>query len=89
MATSFFASIRLQVRMLILRFVRLYQKILSPDHGVGRTLAPYRGCRFHPSCSEYAYQAIDKYGVIKGGIMALRRLFRCHPWQAGGHDPVP
>ncbi|MCX7706928.1 MAG: membrane protein insertion efficiency factor YidD [Anaerolineae bacterium] len=46
-------------------------------------------CRFYPSCSEYMYQAIDKYGVRRGGWLGLRRLSRCHPWHPGGFDPVP
>lgn len=46
-------------------------------------------CRFHPSCSEYALQAIGTYGAIRGGGLALRRVGRCHPWHAGGLDPVP
>jgi hypothetical protein len=46
-------------------------------------------CRFVPSCSHYAEQAIRQYGVIRGGYLTLRRLLRCHPWHGGGHDPVP
>jgi putative membrane protein insertion efficiency factor len=61
--------------------IRLYQRILSP------ALAP--SCRFVPSCSQYAYEAIEKYGVIKGGWLALRRIGRCHPLHPGGYDPVP
>lgn len=45
-------------------------------------------CRFHPTCSDYTYQAIDKYGSIRGSIMGLKRIVRCHPWAAGGFDPV-
>jgi putative membrane protein insertion efficiency factor len=45
-------------------------------------------CRFVPTCSEYALQAIDKYGVIRGGIMAGKRILRCHPFHPGGYDPV-
>jgi len=66
---------------MILSLIRFYQRSIS------RTLPP--ACRFVPSCSEYAYQAIDKYGLWKGGWMAIRRLSRCHPFSAGGHDPVP
>lgn len=46
-------------------------------------------CRFYPSCSQYALEAIDKHGCAKGSWLALRRLLRCHPWHAGGVDPVP
>ena len=46
-------------------------------------------CRFHPSCSHYAIEALRKYGTIKGGWLAFKRLMRCHPWGGCGHDPVP
>jgi hypothetical protein len=54
------------------------------------TISPYVGpaCRFSPSCSGYAEQAIRKYGIIRGGVMTLRRVMRCHPFHAGGFDPV-
>ena len=55
--------------------------------GPSRILPP--SCRFAPSCSEYAILAIRKYGAIKGGWMAAKRLMRCHPWGGCGHDPVP
>lgn len=46
-------------------------------------------CRFYPSCSHYAIEALSRYGVLKGGWLSLRRLARCHPWNPGGPDPVP
>jgi len=58
----------------------LYQKYVSP-------LFP-PSCRFEPTCSEYARQALRKYGLWKGGLLALRRLMRCHPYSSGGYDPV-
>lgn len=61
--------------------IRFYQKWISPG------LPP--SCRFYPSCSEYAYQAIEKYGVLRGGWLGLRRIVRCHPFNPGGFDPVP
>lgn len=69
-------------RWLVLAFIRIYQKTLS------RTL-PADTCRFYPSCSHYGYQAIYKYGVIKGGFMAAWRILRCNPFNRGGFDPVP
>ena len=61
--------------------LRLYKRFLSP------LLPP--ACRFYPTCSEYAMQAIEKYGVIKGGWLAVKRLSKCHPFHPGGYDPVP
>lgn len=60
--------------------IRLYQRTVS------RLLPP--SCRFYPSCSEYAHQAIDRHGVRRGGWLAVRRLARCHPFHPGGYDPV-
>lgn len=61
--------------------IRLYQILLSPMFG--------NRCRFHPSCSQYALEAIDRFGVIRGTWFALGRLSRCHPFHPGGFDPVP
>ena len=66
---------------LLLKLIRFYRKYLSP------TRPPC--CRFVPTCSEYAMQAITKYGALKGSWLALRRLLRCHPFHKGGYDPVP
>jgi uncharacterized protein len=67
---------------LVLRtMVRSYQSLVSPF------LPP--ACRFHPSCSCYAVEAIDRFGALKGGWLMIRRLVRCHPWNPGGYDPVP
>ena len=71
----------LRMKAMILTAIKLYQRTIS------RALPPT--CRFYPSCSEYAYQAIAKYGPLKGGWMALKRLGRCHPLNPGGYDPVP
>ena len=61
--------------------IRTYQLTLSPFIG--------NQCRFHPSCSNYALQAVDRYGALKGSWLALKRLGRCHPFNDGGFDPVP
>lgn len=64
---------------------RLYKSVLSP---VLHAVSPSR-CLYLPTCSEYAYTAISRFGVVRGSWMALRRLLRCHPWAKGGLDPVP
>ena len=69
------ASVGLQM------FIRAYQLLLSP------VLPP--ACRFLPSCSEYAAEAIQRHGALCGGRLALQRLARCHPWGGSGYDPVP
>lgn len=73
---------------LALRMIRLYQRTISFDHGPMKELFPGGFCRFHPSCSEYAYRAIEKYGLIKGGFRGWWRLMRCNPFSKGGDDPV-
>ncbi len=76
-------------RFFILKLIKIYQKTLSFDHGIFSYLFPYGFCRFAPTCSQYGYKAIEKYGVIKGGIMAFKRILRCNPFNKGGYDPVP
>ena len=66
---------------LMLLVIRAYRYLLSPWWG--------NQCRFDPSCSEYALQAIDGHGALRGSWLALRRLTKCHPWHRGGFDPVP
>ncbi|HOT92789.1 MAG TPA: membrane protein insertion efficiency factor YidD [Anaerolineae bacterium] len=61
--------------------LRFYQRFISP------CFPP--SCRFTPTCSHYTYEAIERYGLIKGGWMGLKRLARCHPFNPGGYDPVP
>jgi hypothetical protein len=73
---------------MVLGMIRIYQKTLSFDHGLFRYLYPNGFCRFHPTCSEYGYQAVEKYGVIRGGFIALWRIVRCNPWNRGGYDPL-
>ena len=70
------------MKRLLLRAIRFYQRFVSPA-------CPAR-CRFRPTCSAYAYEAIQKYGALKGGWLALKRLSRCHPFYHGDiYDPVP
>lgn len=76
------------MRRVALVFIRLYQYTLSPDHGPMRHVFPHGFCRFHPTCSEYTYQAVKKYGIIKGGALGTWRIMRCNPWNPGGEDPV-
>ncbi|WP_131112357.1 membrane protein insertion efficiency factor YidD [Sulfuricystis thermophila] len=61
--------------------VRAYQLLISPFFPPS--------CRFHPTCSHYAIEALEKHGPLLGTWLALRRVLRCHPWHPGGHDPVP
>jgi len=68
-------------RILFTALIRVYQYTLSP------VLGP--SCRFYPSCSEYAYQAIMRHGPFRGLLLALKRILRCHPFHPGGYDPVP
>ncbi len=82
-------NLKILIKIAVLLSIRFYQKTLSFDHGPLAKFFPFWGCCFYPSCSEYTYQAINKYGVIKGCYLGLRRLFRCHPWSKGGPDPVP
>ena len=67
--------------MPLVALVRLYQLTLSPWFGMN--------CRYQPTCSAYAIEALETYGVVKGGWLALRRIARCHPWGGSGYDPVP
>jgi len=69
-------------RIPLLALIRAYQAVISPA-------MPVDTCRFYPSCSHYGYQAIYKYGALKGGWMAFTRVLRCNPWNPGGYDPVP
>jgi uncharacterized protein len=76
------------LKKLLIFTIRVYQKTLSPDHGVVKHFFYGGYCRFHPTCSEYAIQVIKKKGVLKGLLLACWRLLRCNPWNKGGHDPV-
>lgn len=69
------------MRALIRGLIRLYQMTLSPLLG--------GACRFYPSCSQYAYEAVGRFGAVRGGWMGIKRILRCNPWFEGGYDPVP
>jgi hypothetical protein len=76
------------IKKLVLKLIRLYQKTLSLDHGPLSFLYSEGLCRYKPTCSEYTYQAIEKYGVLLGATLGLWRILRCNPWSKGGYDPV-
>lgn len=71
------------MRHVVIRMIRLYQLALSP-------ILPFNHCRFYPSCSHYAVEAVEKHGVGRGALLTLKRLLRCHPFHKGeAYDPVP
>ncbi|MDR0550878.1 MAG: membrane protein insertion efficiency factor YidD [Spirochaetaceae bacterium] len=74
-------SLKTPLKNLALLLIRFYQLAISPH------LRPR--CRFYPSCSVYAYEAVERHGFVRGVYLAARRLLRCHPFHAGGYDPVP
>jgi uncharacterized protein len=69
------------VRWLLITLLRGYRYAISPLYG--------QVCRYHPSCSAYALEAVTQHGALRGSWLAVRRISRCHPWAAGGYDPVP
>ena len=69
------------IKQLLLILIKFYQFFISPLTG--------QNCRFYPSCSAYAVEAVQKHGSLKGSLLAVKRILRCHPFHAGGFDPVP
>lgn len=67
------------MKKLILKLIIIYKKL---------RIFPSSPCRFSPACSEYTYRAVEKYGTINGLLKGIRRILKCHPWSAGGYDPV-
>ena len=70
------------MKQVLIFFVRIYRKYISPLNGRPT-------CRYFPTCSQYAIEALEKYGAVKGSYLALRRILRCHPFHKGGYDPLP
>jgi putative membrane protein insertion efficiency factor len=75
-------------KKIVITLITIYQKTLSFDHSPLKMFYPHGFCRFTPTCSQYGKEAIEKYGVIKGGALAAWRVTRCNPWNKGGYDPV-
>lgn len=69
------------MKYLLIVLLKVYRTVVSPLYG--------NVCKFHPTCSAYALGAVETHGAVKGSVLAIRRLGRCHPWSLGGYDPVP
>ncbi len=69
------------MKHVLIGLIRVYRATISPLYG--------QVCRYHPSCSAYALEAVTRHGAVRGTVLSVRRLGRCHPWAAGGYDPVP
>ena len=85
---NYFTQLARFPRELAKRSITVYQKTISPDHGWFSHRYQVGFCRFTPTCSQYTYQAIDKYGIFKGTALGIWRVIRCNPWNKGGKDPV-
>jgi putative membrane protein insertion efficiency factor len=78
------------IKKIILQLIRFYQKTKWFHCALAcQFFLTDKVCRFTPTCSQYTYQAVEKYGVVKGLWLGLKRIVRCHPWSKGGYDPVP
>lgn len=86
LVTAIIQLLRKALTGLLLALLYLYRYTISP---LMHMIAPGSGCRFTPTCSEYAVGAVRRHGPLRGGWMALKRLAKCHPWGGHGHDPVP
>lgn len=73
------------MKFLFLKLIRFYQGIVSP---LLHCMIPNSGCRFYPTCSDYIYRAIKRYGLLKGSFKGLKRLLKCHPFNGGGYDSI-
>jgi len=76
------------LKKILIGLIKVYQKTLSFDHSPLKVFYPHGFCRFHPTCSQYSIEAIDKYGPIKGSLKAAWRILRCNPFNKGGNDPL-
>ncbi len=74
-------QVRIKMKKILIVLIRFYRKYISPIKGTK--------CPYFPTCSEYGMEAIEKYGAIKGGFLAIYRIIRCNPFSKGGYDPVP
>ncbi len=74
---------------ILIFLIRVYQKTLSRDTGWLSYVYSERTCRFHPTCSEYTRQSIERFGALRGSWLGFKRVLRCHPWAEGGFDEVP
>jgi putative membrane protein insertion efficiency factor len=74
-------------QLILLGAVRVYRAVLSP--ALGAFFGPGQGCRFEPTCSAYAAEAVRTHGAVRGSWLATHRICRCHPWGGAGYDPVP
>ncbi len=68
-------------KLLIINLIKIYQRFVSPFFP--------SSCKFSPSCSKYGIEAINKYGVLKGSVITIKRILKCNPWSKGGYDPIP
>lgn len=69
------------MKKIILLLIKIYQNYISPLFGPK--------CRFYPTCSSYTYEAIERFGILRGGYLGIKRILKCHPFNEGGFDPVP
>jgi len=69
------------MRYVLIGVLKVYRAVISPLYG--------QVCRYHPSCSAYALESVERHGAVRGSWLTIRRVGRCHPWAAGGYDPVP
>ncbi|MFH1457375.1 MAG: membrane protein insertion efficiency factor YidD [Patescibacteria group bacterium] len=77
------------MKQILLKIIKLYQKFISPDHGgILQYFKPFGVCRFRPTCSDYVYSAVNKYGIIKGSFLGFKRILKCNPFNKGGWEPL-